>query len=190
MIEVALHLAGWLLLALTVCACNTRRGARARRALRRAWRDLWPPLAALLLLGAVHAGCGPSTRYRPLPPRVGDQAPHYETRSPRGVRVLLPVWVRLHPGEEAAALDEVDSVTPEADPRIDPTLRGVPLSATVVILDPGGYYAPYSPTGLAAGEQRGATLYVAWRGAPTGVRLPALPHELRHALTGDPLAGH
>lgn len=136
------------------------------------------------------SGCGPSTRYRSSPPRVGDQAPHYETRSPRGVRVLLPVWVRLHPGEEAAALAEVDSVVPEADPRIDPALRGVPLDVTVVVLDPGAYFAHYSPTGLASGEQRGSTLYVAWRGAPSGVRLPALAHELRHLLTGDPLAGH
>lgn len=189
--EVAFHLAGWLLLALTVCAYNTRRGAQARRALRRAWRDLWPPLAALLLLGAVHAGCGPSTRYRSSPRQVGDQAPHYETRSPRGVRVLAPVWlVERHPTDLRAALDEIDTVTPEPDPRIDPALRGVPLDVTVVVLDPGPYYAPYSPTLLASGEQRGSTLYVAWRGAPSGVRLPALPHELRHLLTNDPNAGH
>lgn len=155
----------------------------------------WLLVAVLCALaGAGQAllasGCGPSTRYRSSPPRVGDQAPHYETRSPRGVRVFLPVWVRQHPGEEAAALAEVDSVVPEADPRIDPALRGVPLDVTVVVLDPGAYYAPYSPTLLASGEQRGSTLYVAWRGAPTGARLPALPHELRHLLTGDPNAGH
>lgn len=183
-------LAGYALLALVVAAYTTARGAQARRWLRRVWRDLWPCLASALLWGLAAAGCGPSTRYRPLSPRVGDQAPHYETRSPRGVRVLLPVWVRQHPGEEAAALDEVDTVIPEADSRIDPAMRGVPLDVTVVVLDPGAYAAPYSPTGLASGEQRGRTLYVAWRAPATGPLLPALAHELRHYLTKDPLAGH
>lgn len=153
-------------------------------------------LVAMLcsLAGAGQAllvsGCGPSTRYRSSP-HVWETRPH-TTRPARsgGVRVLLPVWVRLHPGEEAAALAEVYSVTLEFDHRIDPALRGVPLSATVVVLDPGAYYAPYSPTGLASGEQWGSALYVAWRGTPSGVRLPALAHELRHLLTGDPNAGH
>ena len=35
-----------------------------------------------------------------------------------------------------------------------------------------------------------ALIYVAWRGAQQGTVVPALAHELRHLLTGDPLAGH
>lgn len=87
-------------------------------------------------------------------------------------------------------LEEIATVAPEADPRLDPAIRGVPAGATVVVLDPGSYFAPYSPTLLASGEVRGSTLYVAWRGSSQGARLPALAHELRHYLTGDPLAGH
>jgi hypothetical protein len=104
------------------------------------------------------------------------------------VAVLHPVWLDQHPIDLAAALDEIDGVTPEPDARIDPALRGVPTSALVVVLDPGAYYAPYSPTGLAAGEWRApSTIYVAWRGASSGRRLPALAHELRQLCAGSHL---
>ena len=64
-------------------------------------------------------------------------------------------------------------------------------NATLFVLDPGPYYAPYSPTGLAHGEWRApSTIYVAWRGTSSGAVLPALDHELNHLRTQDPNAGH
>jgi len=127
----------------------------------------------------------------PPTPNVGDQAPYVITRTTRGVRVLYPVWVDRHPEMLVAALLEIDTVAPEMDYRISSEYRGVPLTATVTILDPGPYYAPYSPTGLALGEWHTPhEIFVAWRGAQVGVLLPALPHELRHPLTQDAGAGH
>ncbi|MCW8137300.1 MAG: hypothetical protein KIT58_00140 [Planctomycetota bacterium] len=121
----------------------------------------------------------------------GWPAPQVSVTTAEGVNVRYPVWVAAHPAQEAAMFDEIRTVVPEADPRIDPSVRGVPAGTTVVVLDPGAYYAPYSPTLLATGEWRApSTIYVAWRGGSSGLRLPALAHELRHALTQDPDAGH
>jgi len=160
-------------------------------------------LARVMLLGAIVAGCGPSTRTKfvevpismPAPTtgkKIGDQAPGLTTTSPRGVRVEYPVWLDLavNAGHLDAALAEIDSCVPETDARIAPGIVGTPLDTKVVILDPGAYYAPGSPTGLAGGQWSGLTIYVAWRTRSTEPRLPALAHELRHRYTRDPLAGH
>lgn len=147
--------------------------------------------AYVLVMGTALPGCGPSSRTHYVGPGVepGAPAPRVSTRTARGVQVDYPAWLDLHPALLAQALREVDTVTPEPDTRIDPALRGVPLGARVVVTD-ARFWSPSSPTGLAAGEQRGDVLYVAWRPTDSGPVLPALPHEVRHLLSGDPLAGH
>lgn len=166
---------------------------------------------ALLALGAALSGChdggrghaalatfdpsagGASESGAALPPvaQPGDPCPRVATLTPEGVQLFYPVWLDHHPARKAELLEELRTVVPEPDPRISPTLRGVPPGTTVVVLDPGAYYAPYSPTRLASGEWRApSTIYVCWRPTSQGPLLPALPHELRHMLTGDPSAGH
>ncbi|MBX3465286.1 MAG: hypothetical protein KF878_00115 [Planctomycetes bacterium] len=155
------------------------------------------------LVALVALGCGGSSRGGSPPPPLpapastlpaahepGWPAPQIAMTTAEGVHVRYPAWLAAHPTDEAAMLDELRAVVPEADPRIAPGARGVPPGTTVVVLDPGAYYAPYSPTLLAHGEWRSSTIYVAWRGTSSGPRLPALAHELRHLLTGDPDAGH
>lgn len=166
--------------------------------------------AALVALAAL--GCGGSSSRgappplpapapscpspAPAPPRAhepGDPAPRAWTTTPEGVTVGYPVWLddAQHAASRAAMFNEIRTVVPEADPRIAPGVRGVPPGTTVIVLDPGAYFAPYSPTLLASGEWRApSTIYVAWRGGSSGPRLPALAHELRHLLTQDPDAGH
>lgn len=128
------------------------------------------------------------------PPGVrepGDPAPRVAMVTPEGVQLLYPVWLDHHPARKSELLEELRSVVPEADPRIAADVRGVPPGTTVIVLDPGAYYAPYSPTLLASGEWRSpSTIYVCWRPTADGPLVPALPHELRHMLTGDPNAGH
>lgn len=129
----------------------------------------------------------------PLPSvrEPGDPAPRVAMITTDGVHLLYPVWLDHHPARKAELLEELRTVTPEADPRIPSDLRGVPAGTTVVVLDPGAYYAPYSPTRLASGEWRApSTIYVCWRATGDGPLVPALAHELRHMLTGDPNAGH
>ncbi len=128
-----------------------------------------------------------------LPPvnQPGDPCPRLATTTPEGVQLFYPAWLDHHPERKGELLEELRSVVPEADPRIPGDARGVPAGTTVVVLDPGAYYAPYSPTRLASGEFRApATIYVCWRPTSQGPLVPALPHELRHMLTGDPDAGH
>lgn len=121
----------------------------------------------------------------------GSPAPRVSILTSEGVFLEYPVWLERWPEQRAALLEELRTVVPEADPRISADVRGVPPGITVIVLDPGAYYAPYSPTGLAAGEWRApSSIYVAWRGTQQGKVVPALSHELRHLLTGDPLAGH
>jgi hypothetical protein len=68
---------------------------------------------------------------------------------------------------------------------------GTPSGTTLIVLDPGSYYQPASPTLLSYGEWRPpSTIYVAWRGTDSGTVLPALKHELEHLRTQDPNAGH
>jgi hypothetical protein len=132
----------------------------------------------------------------PQPPVVspaepGTPSPRVSTTTTEGVFVEYPIWLERWPEQRASLLEELRSVVPEADARIPADVRGVPPGTTVIVLDPGAYYAPYSPTGLAAGEFRSpALIYVAWRGTSQGPLVPALAHELRHMLTGDPDAGH
>lgn len=128
-----------------------------------------------------------------LPPvnQPGDPSPRVALLTPEGVQLFYPVWLDHHPTRKAELLGELRIVVPEPDPRISSEARGVPPGTTVVVLDPGAYYAPYSPTRLASGEWRApSTIYVCWRPTAEGPLLPALPHELRHMLTGDPNAGH
>jgi hypothetical protein len=133
----------------------------------------------------------------PLPPapsptgEPGSPAPRVSVLTSEGVFLEYPVWLERWPDQQAVLLEELRTVVPEADPRIPSDVSGVPPGTTVIVLDPGAYYAPYSPTGLAAGEWRApSSIYVAWRGTQQGRVVPALAHELRHLLTGDPLAGH
>lgn len=146
--------------------------------------------AVLFLAGVLSQGC---SERRPCPvgalAEPGAPAPRRVLVTPEGVTLHVPAWV------SGSALDallvEVRDVVPEADPRIPSTARGVPAGTTLVVLDPGAYYAPGSPTLLATGEWRApSTIYVAWRASQDGPRLPALAHELRHLLTNDPDAGH
>lgn len=152
--------------------------------------------ALLLLAGLLALGCGPSKRHPVTcgvcgPSVPGAPSPRRAVTTPEGVLLRYPTWLDAHPADYAAMLDELRDVVPEADPRIPVTARGVPSGVTLIVLDPGAYFAPYSPTLLAAGEWRApSTIFVAWRGTPSGPRLPALPHELRHHHTKDPLAGH
>lgn len=165
-----------------------------------------PRLLGPLVVALVVAGCGGSSGggapmshdpggpggavSLPAVSEPGMPSPRLYVLTPEGVHLHYPVWLDAHPSRMADLLAYLRDVVPEADARIDPALRGVPAGTTVVVLDPGPYYAPYSPTGLASGEQRGSTLYVAWRSGQSGPVVPALPHELRHLLTGDPNAGH
>lgn len=160
-------------------------------------------LAITLLVGLVAAGCGPSSgrsadagapttqQSFPSPGEPGGPAPRVSRVTPEGVLLSYPVWLDHYPELLDKMLAEVRDVVPNADTRIAPEVRGVPAGTTLIVLDPGPYYAPYSPTLLASGEWRApSTIYVAWRGDTSGLLLPALPHELRHQLTQDPLAGH
>lgn len=151
-------------------------------------------LAAFLALhvaGCTEGGCPTPTGYQ----APGAQSPHVASVTTGGVTLLAPVWLDMHPrGQEwrALLLDELVATEPEPDHRIPTGTRGVPPGVVVVVLDPGPYWAPYSPSGRAAGEWRSdvRTLYCAWRWPESGPCLPALSHELRHAYTGDPEAGH
>ena len=164
-------------------------------------------LAVLALAGLV-SGCGGSsggapsswspaagpalgsTAGAPSVREPGDPCPRVRMVTAEGVVLEYPVWLDYHPARKSELLAEIRDVVPDADPRIPSGTRGVPAGVTVIVLDPGGYYAPYSPTLLASGEWRGSTLYVAWRGSSSGPLVPALPHELRHYMTNDPNAGH
>jgi hypothetical protein len=151
-------------------------------------------LVGVCLVALVALGC---SERRPCPVGASGEPGAPSPRVPlviaNGPLVYYPAWLDdpQHAANRAAMLDEIRDVVPEADPRIPPSARGVPAGVTVVVLDPGPYAAPYSPTRLASGEWRPpSTVYVAWRGSSSGPRLPALPHELRHCLTRDPNAGH
>lgn len=109
------------------------------------------------------------------------------------------------------AINEILTVTPEANPSVDPNIRGVDPTAyypdlypvVVVIMDPGSYSLAMDSTAqttiLATGNwwvygtprETWDVLYVAWRFPPGKLPLlPALNHELTHRLTRDPLANH
>ncbi len=129
----------------------------------------------------------------PLPgvSEPGQPCPRVAMLTPEGVQLIYPVWLDHHPTRKTELLEELRTVVPEADPRLSADVQGVPAGTTVIVLDPGAYYAPYSPTLLASGEWRApSTIYVCWRPTAQGPLVPALPHELRHMLTGDPNAGH
>lgn len=151
----------------------------------------------------------PSNAYEPpVPPG------YWRFMSPR-VRVWLPHFLTGFGYLIDGALREIETVTPDGDTRIDPAWRGVDCDphkppVCVVVMDPYGYsllnFGASPPSILVAGHQtryadrRGenewGVLYVAWRAkqlADAGLEtrlLPALAHELRHWLTGDPFAGH
>lgn len=129
-------------------------------------------------------------------------AGRWET-TPGGVQAWIPAWldnsarIALRP----AALDEIDRVVVERNDSIQRSsipsnTTSVPPSWRVVIMDPGSFSTPASPTGLARGvtDFSRVTIYVSWvfpSDAPDkqGRLLPALAHEAAHAwvfvLTGD-----
>lgn len=98
--------------------------------------------------------------------------------TPGGVRVFYPEWL-------------FDLSRQQAEQEID--AAGVPPGWVVVVTVPI-FAAPSSPTGLARGtcDYDRRTITVGWRARPweTFPCLPALGHEVQHAVTGDPLAGH
>lgn len=123
--------------------------------------------------------------------KPGEPAPRISVLTPEGVMLEYPVWLDQYPDLKDELLTELRETAPNADPRIAVGVRGVPAGSTVIVLDPGAYYAPYSPSLLASGEWRTpSTIYLAWRPESNGPVVPALAHELRHLLTQDPLAGH
>jgi hypothetical protein len=170
--------------------------------------------ALAMLIGVLAAGCGGSSggaggngavaSFEPVgdesPVEPGDgsyaepgtPAPRVHERTPEGVSLFYPAWLDAYPQLKARVLDELRTTSPDADPRIASGVQGVPAGTTIIVLEPGAYWAPYSPTHLATGEWRApSTIYVAWTGDDDeGPLLPALSHELRHLLTGDPHAGH
>lgn len=70
---------------------------------------------------------------------------------------------------------------------------GVPEGWRVIVM-PAVFEHPASPTGIARGvcDYDSKTIIVGWRMTPYEDRplLRALDHEVLHAVTGDPLAGH
>lgn len=122
--------------------------------------------AAILL--ALALGCAPS-RPRPVGPSVGVPPGRWDLAADL-TPVWVPTWLDLAPELRAQALAEVESA-------------GVPSGYSVVVMDPGSFSAPTSPTGLARGvaDLGARTLYVAWRFPASGRVLPALEHEVEHA---------
>ena len=158
-----------------------------------AWAVVLLGGACLVGIGALlAAGCSDGPRPLALYPHPGAQAPTTAHVTTTGVVVLVPSWADA--GETDEALRAATDTVPEADPRIASSARGLPAGWTLGVLAPGAYFAPYSPTGLAAGETRQADrlVYAAWRHPRRSPEhpLPALAHELRHAYTRDPSAGH
>lgn len=98
--------------------------------------------------------------------------------SPAGVPVHVPGW--LFPAARDEAFAEIDAA-------------GVPAGWAVEIVPP--YFEMEQFDGTVRLTQ-GATLFaerrilVGFRPCETGPALPALEHEVLHAQTGDPCAGH
>lgn len=170
----------------------------ARDLRRSSWLpDPWEAagVLALLVLASLVLGCGPVKKLldettdeeKPFP--AGKQSPHVAAVTTSGVTVTYPIWLDWpqNASHRTAMFREVAETKPDADPRIDPALRGVLGGAHLAVLD-GRFYVP--GIGLATGQTVGNVIFLAWRPEPVGLRLPALGHELRHYYTGDPLAGH
>lgn len=155
--------------------------------------------ALVVLLLALHvSGCSEDTRTRTVPgpvltvtaspsPAPPPQDPHVPAGSWAttlgGVRWHVPAWPDLAVGTvlRASAALEIDNDPP-------------PAGWSVIVVDPGAFSTASSPTGLAVGATKFAEreIYVAWcwprvAGAPL---FPAYAHEVEHARTGNPCAGH
>ena len=143
----------------------------------------------VLALGLLVAGCGPSTRYRQAP--SDGRPPGRYVTTPGGRLLWLPRFVTGSLAYETAV--EVDTTPPQADPRLVSPPVGVPKGMETVVMLPGAFYTPASPTFLARGLTDMRTIVrVAWRMQPyeTKPLLPALGHELLHCATQDANAGH
>lgn len=121
-----------------------------------------------LLLALSLAGCGHPSR--------GHAGNAWAPTVPPGTwqgDVRVPTWLAAYPELVAEARAEIAAV-------------GLPAGYRVVIMDPGQFSAPSSPTGLAQGlcDPWGAqpTVYVAWSFPPASrPLLPMLAHEAEHA---------
>ena len=121
------------------------------------------------VLAAALVACGDSSRARASgvawAPTVPPGAWQGDLR--------VPAWLAPHPDLIQGARDEIAAAA-------------LPPGYRVVIMDPGQFSAPSSPTGLAMGlcdaHAEPPTIYVAWRFPPSsGPALPMLQHEAGHA---------
>lgn len=182
-------------------------------------------LGVVALAAALSAGCSDKRTLRPIVHHVGPGVAHVGTcasgtgtcsvpvtpideqliaqadpgswrRSPRGVRVWVPSWLRKAPDLLDQAMRQIDTQKPDhhgRDGRLSARDVGVPLSVTVIIQSPGSFHTYYSPSHLARGlTDMRSEIRVSWRTSWTNEMplLPALGHELDHVYTGDPDIGH
>lgn len=161
--------------------------------------SLAPDPRRLLSAASFAAGVGSINDQEPLAP-TGRWLP-----TASGIMVWVPQAVELVPGRAAELLVQVDAATSDPDTRLAADAR-LPAGSRVIAL-PGafevaGWGFPAWAVGLAGGpawpNPPGDPLgpfslvcWVSWRPTPSEPRLlPALRHEIRHLLTGDPMAGH
>lgn len=158
-----------------------------------------PDSRRLLSAASYEAGVGSVNPQEPLAP-TGRWLP-----TASGILVWVPQAVELVPGRAAELLAQVDATVTEPDTRLSPDAR-LPRGSRVIAL-PGAFEVagsgfPVWAVGLAGGKAwpnpPGDPLgpfsfvcWVSWRPTQREPRLlPALAHEIRHLLTGDPQAGH
>lgn len=127
-------------------------------------------IAMVLSMSACRERSG-DTVYRWPPPRE-------VTATTGGVPVHIPPW--LWPLGEQEALAEIDAA-------------GVPAGWSVEVVTP--YFEARDRSGavlLVQGETlpEERRILVGFRPCDSGPALPALAHEVVHAVTGDPCAGH
>lgn len=187
---------GWALaLGLVALAATLAAGCADERKLRPIVHHVGPGVAHI---GTCAQGTGTcSVPVTPIDEQLIAQAdPGSWRRSPRGVRVWVPSWLRRAPDLLGEAMQQIDTQLPDhygRDGRIRASDVGVPLHVTVIIQAPGSFHTYYSPSHLARGlTDMRSEIRVSWRVSWFNERplLPALGHELDHVYTGDPDIGH
>lgn len=150
-------------------------------------------LFALILI-FTHIGCGkrncPESYSGPYPVPNSIPTPQIAMVTSFGINLSYPIWLKDRETRFSELLDALAFTKPEKDSRISESIMGAPAGTNIVCLDPGPYYAEYSPTKLAAGEYRPDTNTIYLPVELTDSVVPAYGHELRHLYTGDPNAGH